>query len=171
MDCVKLFWFVSSCCRCVGTFWWGMTGMGESILGVAVGTGAGRLDLRINQWNITLKYHFEFLRHLPQNEKKKTWQTLINHDYNYDTCGHFQSSHVVKCWESMFPQPTDVFTFVCHRLRTILTFLQYVSHHVERLWPDSHTWRWWCTVVTGDNICKRETTGYIWRGTTAWQQF
>lgn len=27
------------------TFWWGITGMGESILGVAVGTGAGRLDL------------------------------------------------------------------------------------------------------------------------------
>lgn len=27
------------------TFWWGMIGMGESILGVAVGTGAGRLDL------------------------------------------------------------------------------------------------------------------------------
>ncbi len=27
------------------TFWWGIIGMGESILGVAVGTGAGRLDL------------------------------------------------------------------------------------------------------------------------------
>lgn len=25
----------------------------------------------------------------------------------------FQSSHVVKCWQLMFPQPTDVFTFVC----------------------------------------------------------
>lgn len=35
------------CCECVHTFWWGMTGMGESILGVAVGTGAGRLDLKI----------------------------------------------------------------------------------------------------------------------------
>lgn len=37
--------FVSYCRGCVCTFWWGMTGMGESILGVAVGTGAGRLDL------------------------------------------------------------------------------------------------------------------------------
>lgn len=33
------------CSLGVYTFWWGMTGMGESILGVAVGTGAGRLDL------------------------------------------------------------------------------------------------------------------------------
>ena len=36
-----------SVCVCVVqcTFWWGMIGMGDSILGVAVGTGAGRLDL------------------------------------------------------------------------------------------------------------------------------
>lgn len=39
----------------VYTFWWGMTGMGESILGVAVGTGAGRLDLSIRQKNMPLK--------------------------------------------------------------------------------------------------------------------
>lgn len=30
--------------------------MGESILGVAVGTGAGRLDLKIKQQNIPLRY-------------------------------------------------------------------------------------------------------------------
>lgn len=46
--------FVLVCARvyvCLCTFWWGMTGIGESILGVAVGTGAGRLDLRIKLRN------------------------------------------------------------------------------------------------------------------------
>lgn len=38
----------------VHTFWWGMIGMGESILGVAVGTGGGRLDLKIKQQKFPL---------------------------------------------------------------------------------------------------------------------
>lgn len=46
--------------ECDFTFWWGITGMGESILGVAVGTGAGRLDLgpvwNSKQRSITVKH-------------------------------------------------------------------------------------------------------------------
>ena len=93
----------------------------------------------------------------------------------------------IKCWQSANHRYIHIST--CHRLRTILTFLQNVSYHIHItcLWPDFHIgrsrgWRWsytWqgcqasgCSLsvklddIVGQgpqhsNICKPDTTGYF----------
>jgi len=40
------------------TFWWGITALGESILGGVVETGTGRFDLRIKKRDFAIRTFF-----------------------------------------------------------------------------------------------------------------
>ena len=67
----------------------------------------------------------------------------------------------IKCWQSANHRYIHICT--CHRLRTILTFLQNVSYHIHitSLWPDFHIGR-----------SRGWQQSYTWQGCKAkWLQF